>query len=113
MRGPRTDPASSGATAVKSVPSSMPSEVTGKRRAMTSMLRSRSSRGSKAGWSWGGRWSSAARKDLDSAIEIFEKLESRLELGRALVLRSEDEDLQRARELFEVCGAPADLANLS
>lgn len=29
----------------------------------------------------------AARKDLDAAIEIFERLESRIELGRSLVLR--------------------------
>ena len=29
----------------------------------------------------------AARKDLDAAIEIFERLESRLKLGRSLVLR--------------------------
>ena len=29
----------------------------------------------------------AARRDFDTAIEIFEKLESRIELGRSLVLR--------------------------
>ena len=51
----------------------------------------------------------AARKDLDAAIEIFENLESRLELARALVVRagvgeSSDEDIQKARELFEACG---------
>jgi tetratricopeptide (TPR) repeat protein len=51
----------------------------------------------------------AVRKDLDAAIEIFEKLESRLELARALVLRSEDDDLTRARELFEACGAPTNI----
>ena len=55
----------------------------------------------------------AARKDLDTAIEIFEKLESRLELGRALVLRGGDSDLARARELFEACGATGDLAKIS
>ena len=51
----------------------------------------------------------AARKDLDTAIEIFERLESRLELGRALVLRGDDEDLTRARDLFQSCGAPTNL----
>jgi len=30
-----------------------------------------------------------------------------LELGRALVLRGEDDDLTRARDLFEACGAPS------
>jgi hypothetical protein len=55
----------------------------------------------------------AARTDLDAAVEIFEKLESRLELGRALVLCGEDEDLARARELFQSCGAAGDLANIS
>jgi tetratricopeptide (TPR) repeat protein len=54
----------------------------------------------------------AARKDFDSAIEIFEELESRLELGRTLVLRGDNEDLLRARELFEACGAVHDLAGL-
>jgi hypothetical protein len=53
----------------------------------------------------------AARKDLDAAIEIFEKLESRLELARALVVRGEDKDLERARELFEACGAAGDPGN--
>jgi hypothetical protein len=48
----------------------------------------------------------AARKDLDAAIEIFERLESRLELARSLVVRHKDEDVARARELFEACGAP-------
>jgi predicted negative regulator of RcsB-dependent stress response len=48
----------------------------------------------------------AARKDFDEAIAIFEKLESRLELARTLVLRGEDEDLSRARDLFQACGAP-------
>ena len=54
----------------------------------------------------------AAREDLGAAIEIFEKLESRLELGRALVVRNRDDDPDRARELFEACGAPTDLAEL-
>jgi hypothetical protein len=54
----------------------------------------------------------AARKDLDAAIEIFERLESRLELARALVLRGEDDDLTRARDLFEACGAASDQDNL-
>jgi len=54
----------------------------------------------------------AARKDFNAAIEIFEKLESRLELGRALVLRGEDEDLRRARDLFQACGAAGDIAAL-
>jgi tetratricopeptide (TPR) repeat protein len=47
----------------------------------------------------------AARKDVDAAIEIFERLESRIELARALVIRGADDDLSRARELFEACGA--------
>ena len=51
----------------------------------------------------------AARKDFDAAIEIFERLESRLELGRALVVRGGGEDLQKARELIEACGAAGDL----
>ena len=55
----------------------------------------------------------AARKDLGAAIEIFERLESRLELGRALVVRGGDEDLPRARNLFSACGAAGDLANLN
>jgi tetratricopeptide (TPR) repeat protein len=46
------------------------------------------------------------RADLDAAIEIFEKLESRLELARTLLLRGGDQDLDHARELFEACGAP-------
>ena len=54
----------------------------------------------------------AARKDLDAAIEIYEKLESRLELGRALVVRGSDDDLTRARDLFQSCGAASDLDNL-
>jgi tetratricopeptide (TPR) repeat protein len=55
----------------------------------------------------------AARKDLDAAIEIFEELESRLELARALVLRGGDDDLNRARELFQACGAPPQPASPS
>jgi hypothetical protein len=55
----------------------------------------------------------AARKDLDAAIEIFERLESRLELGRTLLLRGGEEDLQQARKLFEACGASGDLSLLS
>jgi tetratricopeptide (TPR) repeat protein len=54
----------------------------------------------------------AARQDFEAAIAIFEELGSRLELGRTLVLRGEDEDLVRARELFESCGAKGDLAGL-
>ena len=53
------------------------------------------------------------RKDLDAAIEIFERLESRLEFARTPVLRGDDEDLSRARDLFQSRGATADLANLS
>jgi hypothetical protein len=52
----------------------------------------------------------AVQKDLDKAIEIFERLESRLELARALVVRGDDEDLIRAHDLFESCGAPTDPA---
>ncbi|MCW8985333.1 MAG: hypothetical protein OQK55_08320, partial [Thermoanaerobaculales bacterium] len=55
----------------------------------------------------------AARTDLDAAIEIFERLESRLELGRALLLRGVDGDLERARELFETCGALGDSSRMS
>jgi len=55
----------------------------------------------------------AARKDLDAAIEIFESFESRLELGRALEVRGQEEDLHRARDLFETCGAIGDLASLN
>jgi len=54
----------------------------------------------------------AARQDFDAAIAIFEELGSRLELARTLVLRGEDDDLVRARELFEACGAAGDLAEL-
>ncbi len=54
----------------------------------------------------------AARQDFGAAIAIFEDLGSRLELGRTLVLRGEDKDLIRARELFEACGAVGDLAGL-
>lgn len=51
----------------------------------------------------------AARKDLDAALEIFEKLESRLEAGRAPVVRGAEGDAEHARELFEVCGAAVNL----
>ena len=50
----------------------------------------------------------AVRKDFHTAIEIFEKLESRLELGRALVVRGGVEDIRKARELFEACGVVGD-----
>ena len=55
----------------------------------------------------------AARRDLDAAIEILERLESRLELARTLVVRGGDKDLERARDLFEACGAAGDLDNLN
>jgi tetratricopeptide (TPR) repeat protein len=54
----------------------------------------------------------AALDDLGVAIEIFEKLGSRIELGRTLVLRGNDGDLPRARELFEACGASCELTKL-
>jgi len=59
----------------------------------------------------------AARMDFDAAIAIFERLESRLELGRALVVRAgvgedPDEDIRKARKLFEACAAVSDLAQL-
>ena len=54
----------------------------------------------------------AARRDFGAAIAIFEELGSRLELGRTLVLRGEDDDLVLARELFEACGAAGDLTKL-
>ena len=47
----------------------------------------------------------AARADFDSAIAFFEDLGSRIELAWALVLRDDDEDPVRARELFQACGA--------
>ena len=55
----------------------------------------------------------AARKDFDVATEIFEDLGSQIELRWTLVLRGEEEDLARARELFKANGAAADLANLN
>ena len=55
----------------------------------------------------------AARKDLDAAIEIFEKLESRVELARVLEVRGGEEDLGRAHDLFQTCGAPGNLADLN
>ena len=54
----------------------------------------------------------AAHNDFDAAIAIFEELGSRLELARTLVLRGDDENLIRARELFQACGATGDLENL-
>ena len=45
-----------------------------------------------------------ARKDLDTAIEIFERLESLLELARALVLRGGEVDVERAKGIFDSCG---------
>jgi len=54
-----------------------------------------------------------ARKDVHTATEIFEKLEGLLELGRALVVRGDDDDHDRARELFKACGATTDSANLN
>jgi hypothetical protein len=53
----------------------------------------------------------AARKDLDQAIEIFEELGSWIELGRTLVLRGGDNDLARARELFQTCGATGEFSS--
>ena len=58
-----------------------------------------------------------ARQDFDAAIDIFEDLGSRLELGRTLLLRvgvgpEAVDDIRKARELFEACGAAGDLANL-
>jgi tetratricopeptide (TPR) repeat protein len=55
----------------------------------------------------------AAGQDLDAAVAIFERIESRLELGRTLVLRGSVEDIERARELFERCGAVGDLTKLA
>ena len=55
----------------------------------------------------------AAGQDLDAAVAIFERIESRLELGRTLVLRGSAEDLDRAHELFERCGAEGDLTKLA
>jgi tetratricopeptide (TPR) repeat protein len=55
----------------------------------------------------------AASTDFDAAIVIFEELGSRLELGRTLVLRGGDTDLDRARGLFAACGAAGELAKLS
>jgi hypothetical protein len=49
---------------------------------------------------------------LVTAIGQLGVNEHRIELGRALVVRGEDDDLSRARDLFQACGAPADLANL-
>ncbi|MDX2436019.1 MAG: AAA family ATPase, partial [Acidobacteriota bacterium] len=54
----------------------------------------------------------AAATDFERAISIFDDLGSRLDLGRTLVLRGTDEDLERAREIFETCGAAGDLAKL-
>ncbi|HSO23892.1 MAG TPA: AAA family ATPase [Chondromyces sp.] len=61
----------------------------------------------------------AARAELDAAVEIFDRLGSRIELGRTLELRgaltegaAAGADRERARELFEACGAVADLQRL-
>jgi len=59
----------------------------------------------------------AALRDFEAAIDLFEELGSRIELGRTLVLRaplgsSPADDLARARDLFEACGAAGDLAGL-
>jgi tetratricopeptide (TPR) repeat protein len=61
----------------------------------------------------------AARADLDAAEVLFEELESRIELARTLVLRATledgpaaDADRERARALFDACGAAADLEAL-
>lgn len=57
--------------------------------------------------------SAAAHRDFDEAVAIFERSGSLLELGRTLALRSGDDDLARARELFERCGAAGELAKLA
>jgi tetratricopeptide (TPR) repeat protein len=59
----------------------------------------------------------SARDDFEATVTIFDDLGSRIELGRTLVLRAPlstnpDEDLARARALFEACGASADLIQL-
>jgi len=59
----------------------------------------------------------SARDDFEGTVTIFDDLGSRIELGRTLVLRAPlstnpDEDLDRARALFEACGASADLIQL-
>jgi len=46
-----------------------------------------------------------ARNNFGGAIEILERLESRLKLASALGLPGNDEDLARAKDLFEACGA--------
>jgi tetratricopeptide (TPR) repeat protein len=67
------------------------------------------------------RWDEAGQA-FDTAIARFEDLGSRLELGRALYYRSSLRraqgqvdvgrvDADRARALFEVCGAVRDLRN--
>jgi len=55
----------------------------------------------------------AREQDFGAAIAIFEDLGSQIELGRTLVLRGGDDDLARARELFQGCGAAGDLVNLN
>jgi len=48
---------------------------------------------------------------FNAAIAIFDDLGSRIELGRALVLRGGDNDLARARELFQACGATGEFSS--
>ena len=49
----------------------------------------------------------------DRAEEVTEaSTPGRIEPGRTLVLRGEDEDLLRAREFFQSCGAAGDFARL-
>ena len=57
--------------------------------------------------------SGAAHRDFDEAVAIFERFGSLLELGRTLVLRRGEGDLERARTLIERCGASSDLAKLA
>jgi tetratricopeptide (TPR) repeat protein len=52
----------------------------------------------------------AAGRNYDAAISIFDELESRVEFGRTLVLRGGEGDIDRARQIFERCGAKGDLA---
>ena len=54
----------------------------------------------------------AAREEFATAIAIFDDLASRLDLRRALAVRGGDDNLTRARDLFQACGAPTDLAEI-